>query len=156
MLSKEEVLVWFKDLKGSCRVDLMCRLLRCCTSFELRHLCAVVESLVQDSYQILKSAEFQANHFIKREGPDQREHPCSDFKITNPNHKGELLSHACSASIRQQISGSQCTVSDPFRHRSGSCSRYRRLSDGRGGTLDAFYGCSSPKLQRATAQSTLG
>lgn len=91
MLTKDEVLVWFKDLQSSSRVDIMCRLLRCCASLELRHLCSVVEGLVQDSYQFLKNAEFQANHLIKREGLDQRDHPCSDFVIGDPSHRANCL-----------------------------------------------------------------
>ena len=61
MLCKEEVCLWFKNLGGPKRIDLLCGLLQMCVPLEIRFIGSCVEDLARKDYHVLREAELKAN-----------------------------------------------------------------------------------------------
>lgn len=65
MVCKEEVLLWFKDLEGYSRIDVLYELLKMCLPFELRFVGSCLEELGKHTYQQLRGPEISANDLDK-------------------------------------------------------------------------------------------
>lgn len=61
MISQEEVFIWFKDLEGHSRIELMCALLDSCLPLELRFLGTYLEYAAGKHYTHLQKWEKDAN-----------------------------------------------------------------------------------------------
>lgn len=62
MVCKEDVVLWFKELPGYKRLDVMYNLLNMCLPFELRFLGTCLEELGKKDFIHLRDAELQANN----------------------------------------------------------------------------------------------
>lgn len=62
MVCKEDVVSWFKELRGHKRIDVMCSLLNMCLPFELRYLGTCLEDLGKRDFLDLRDAENRANN----------------------------------------------------------------------------------------------
>uniref|UniRef100_A0A1Y1L7R9 Uncharacterized protein n=1 Tax=Photinus pyralis TaxID=7054 RepID=A0A1Y1L7R9_PHOPY len=65
MVCKEDVLLWFKDLEGYKRLDVMYELLSMCVPFEVRFLGSCIEEIGKHSYQELRGSAIIANDIDK-------------------------------------------------------------------------------------------
>ncbi|KAL3282013.1 hypothetical protein HHI36_005216 [Cryptolaemus montrouzieri] len=65
MVCKEDVLLWFKDLDGYKRIDVLYNLLNMCLPFELRFLGSCVEEIGKHTYQELRGPALLANDYEK-------------------------------------------------------------------------------------------
>ncbi|KAJ8920949.1 hypothetical protein NQ315_015742 [Exocentrus adspersus] len=65
MVCKEEVLLWFKDLDGYKRIDVLYELLNMCLPFELRFIGSCIEELGKHTYQELRGPTLTANDLEK-------------------------------------------------------------------------------------------
>lgn len=65
MVCKEDVLLWFKDLEGYRRLDVMYDLLNMCVPFEVRFLGTCIEEIGKHSYQELRGSAIIANDIDK-------------------------------------------------------------------------------------------
>lgn len=65
MVCKEDVLLWFKDLDGYKRIDVLNDLLNMCLPFELRFLGSCVEEIGKHTYQELRGSALLANDHEK-------------------------------------------------------------------------------------------
>ncbi|KAK4880205.1 hypothetical protein RN001_008351 [Aquatica leii] len=65
MVCKEDVLLWFKDLEGYKRIDVMFELLNMCIPFEVRFLGSCIEEIGKHSYQELRGSAIIANDIDK-------------------------------------------------------------------------------------------
>lgn len=61
MVCKEDVLLWFKDLEGYKRIDVMTELLNMCVPFEVRYLGSCIEEIGKHSYHELRGPSIVAN-----------------------------------------------------------------------------------------------
>ncbi|RZB38736.1 hypothetical protein BDFB_006911 [Asbolus verrucosus] len=61
MVCKEDVLLWFKDLEGYKRIDVLYELLNMCIPFEVRFLGSCIEEIGKHTYQELRGSELNAN-----------------------------------------------------------------------------------------------
>ena len=61
MVCKEEVCVWFKNLSGAERIELLCSLLHTCVPIELRFIGSCLEDLARKDFIYLRDAEIKAN-----------------------------------------------------------------------------------------------
>ncbi|KAJ3655164.1 hypothetical protein Zmor_014301 [Zophobas morio] len=61
MVCKEDVLLWFKDLEGYKRIDVLYELLNMCIPFELRFLGSCIEEIGKHTYQELRGPAINAN-----------------------------------------------------------------------------------------------
>ena len=61
MISQEEVCIWFKNLEGYSRIELMCALLDSCLPLELRFLGTYLEYSAGKHYTHLQRWEKDAN-----------------------------------------------------------------------------------------------
>lgn len=61
MVCKEDVLLWFKDLEGYERIDVLYKLLNMCIPFELRFLSSCIEDFGKHSYQELRGSAVNSN-----------------------------------------------------------------------------------------------
>lgn len=62
MISKSDVIMWFKALESYKRIDTMCTLLNMCLPFELRFLGTCLEELGRRDSQELRGMELRANN----------------------------------------------------------------------------------------------
>jgi hypothetical protein len=65
MVCKEDVLLWFKDLEGYRRIDVLYELLNMCIPFELRFLGSCIEEIGKHTYQELRGPAINANDLDK-------------------------------------------------------------------------------------------
>lgn len=65
MVCKEDVLLWFRDLEGFKRIDVMFQLLNMCVPFEVRFLGTCIEEIGKHSYQELRGSFITANDIDK-------------------------------------------------------------------------------------------
>ncbi|XP_023018443.1 uncharacterized protein isoform X2 [Leptinotarsa decemlineata] len=65
MVCKDEVLLWFKDLDGHKRIDVLYELLNMCLPFEIRFMGLRIEELGKHTYQDFRAATIIANDVEK-------------------------------------------------------------------------------------------
>lgn len=61
MLCKEEVCLWFRNLSGPKRIELLSGLLQISLPLEVRYIGSIVEDLARKNYHYLREAEIRAN-----------------------------------------------------------------------------------------------
>jgi hypothetical protein len=97
MISKDDLVSWFKNLESHKRIDVMCTLLNLCLPFELRFLGTCLEELGRRDAQDLRGVELRVNNpqeFVSDVGSFQSGQP-TDIKIRRKMALYLALMRAC-------------------------------------------------------------
>lgn len=97
MISKDDLVNWFKNLESYKRIDVMCTLLNLCLPFELRFLGTCLEELGRRDAQDLRGVELRVNNpqeFVTDVGSFQSGQP-TDMKIRRKMALYLALMRAC-------------------------------------------------------------
>jgi hypothetical protein len=105
MISKEDLVLWFKNLESYKRIDLMCTLLNMCLPFELRFLGTCLEELGRKDAQDLRGVEIKVNNpqeFVADVGQLQSGEP-TDMKVRRKMALYLALVRACNRTCVNEL-----------------------------------------------------
>lgn len=105
MISKEDLVLWFKNLESYKRIDLMCTLLNMCLPFELRFLGTCLEELGRKDAQDLRGVEIKVNNpqeFVADVGQLQSGEP-TDIKVRRKMALYLALVRACNRTCVNEL-----------------------------------------------------